>query len=53
MMSGANAVATSNRIHARMKELKKTFPEDIDYMASGDAAPFAKISIQKVVKDVG
>lgn len=50
MMSGANAVATSNRIHARMKELKKIFPEDIDYMASGDAAPFAKISIQKVVK---
>ncbi len=42
MMSGANAVATSNRIHARMKELKKTFPEDIDYMASGDAAPFGE-----------
>lgn len=50
LKSGANAVATSNRIHVRMKELKQSFPSDIEYTASGDAAPFAKISIQKVVK---
>ncbi|QQX78753.1 multidrug efflux RND transporter permease subunit [Shewanella sp. KX20019] len=47
---GANAIATSNGIKARMEELKLVMPADMDYSITSDAAIFAKISIEKVVK---
>src|SRR6516165_3955442 len=36
----ANALAVAKRIEARMNQLKKHFPEDIDYAISLDMTPF-------------
>lgn len=46
---GANAIAASNGIRARLDELKQSMPEGMDYSITSDAAPFAKVSITKVV----
>ncbi|KMV31073.1 acriflavine resistance protein B [Photobacterium swingsii] len=46
---GANAIAASNGIRARLDELKLSMPAGMDYSITSDAAPFAKISISKVV----
>src|SRR5207302_1180530 len=36
----ANSIATAQRVLDRMEQLKKTFPEDIDYTVSLDMTPF-------------
>ena len=41
----ANAIATAARVRARMDELKKSFPEDVDYAISLDMTPFIRESI--------
>lgn len=46
---GANAIAASNGIRARLDELKQAMPDGMDYSITSDAAPFAKVSITKVV----
>src|SRR5438874_7257623 len=46
----ANSVAVANRIRARMDELKKRFPEDIDYAVSLEMTPFITESIHEVVR---
>src|SRR5581483_7128425 len=46
----ANAIATANRIQAKMDELKKGFPEDIDYAIAYDTTPFVKESIHEVFR---
>jgi multidrug efflux pump len=46
----ANAIATANRIVAKMEELKKYFPEDIDYVISLDMTPFIRESINEVLR---
>jgi multidrug efflux pump len=46
----ANAIATADRVVARMNELKKSFPEDVDYTVSLDMTPFIKESIHEVVR---
>lgn len=46
---GANAISASNGIRSRLDELKQAMPAGIDYTITSDAAPFAKISITKVI----
>ncbi len=46
----ANALATAQRVIARMEELKKNFPEDLEYVISLDMTPFIKESIKEVIR---
>jgi multidrug efflux pump subunit AcrB len=46
----ANSIAVADRIIDKMEELKKHFPEDIDYTVSLDMTPFIKESIKEVVR---
>ncbi len=46
----ANALATAERVIKRMEELKKSFPEDIDYTISLDMTPFIRESIHEVAR---
>src|SRR5204863_1273762 len=46
----ANSIATAQRMRARLDELKKTFPEDIDYEVSLDMTPFIQESINEVIR---
>src|SRR5438132_1410032 len=46
----ANSIATADRVVARMEQLKKSFPEDIDYVVSLDMTPFMKESIHEVFR---
>ncbi|HEY7329064.1 MAG TPA: efflux RND transporter permease subunit [Gemmataceae bacterium] len=45
----ANSIEVADRVIAKMEELKKYFPEDIDYAVSLDMTPFIKESIKEVV----
>src|SRR5262249_54717124 len=46
----ANSIATADRVVERMEELKKSFPEDIDYRISLDMTPFMRESIYEVIR---
>ncbi|MHB1426849.1 MAG: efflux RND transporter permease subunit, partial [Gemmataceae bacterium] len=46
----ANSIDVADRVIAKMEELKKYFPEDIDYAVSLDMTPFIKESIKEVVR---
>jgi multidrug efflux pump len=46
----ANAIDVADRVIARMDELKKHFPEDVDYAVSLDMTPFIKESIKEVFR---
>jgi multidrug efflux pump len=46
---GANAVETSRAVRARLAELKKQFPEGLDYRVALDTSLFTLNSIDKVV----
>jgi multidrug efflux pump len=46
----ANSIATANRVKKRLDELKKNFPEDIDYEISLDMTPFIQESINEVIR---
>jgi multidrug efflux pump len=46
----ANAIATAERVRARMEQLKKSFPEDVDYKISLDMTPFITESIREVIR---
>jgi multidrug efflux pump len=46
----ANAIATANRVKEKMEQLKKSFPEDVDYAVSLDMTPFIRESIHEVVR---
>ncbi|WP_062769574.1 multidrug efflux RND transporter permease subunit [Sphingopyxis terrae] len=47
---GANAVATSAAVQARMTELARSMPTGMTWSAPFDTAPFVRISIEKVVQ---
>ena len=47
---GTNALDTSKRIDAKMKELKKSFPPGLDYQIVYDTTPFIHESIFEVFK---
>jgi multidrug efflux pump len=46
----ANSIAVAERVQERLKELKKSFPEDLDYVISLDMTPFIKESINEVIR---
>ena len=46
----ANALETADIVKAKIEELKKDFPEGIDYMIRYDTTPFIRESIQEVFK---
>ena len=53
LASGANAVATSAAVRARLAELQPSMPSDVAYAVSYDTAPFVKLSIVQVAKTLG
>jgi hydrophobe/amphiphile efflux-1 (HAE1) family protein len=48
-LPGTNAIHTANIIYARMKELKKRFPPDMDYAIAHDTTTFVRAGIRDVV----
>jgi len=46
----ANALATAKVIRAKIEELKKEFPEGLDYIIRYDTTPFIQESIEEVFK---
>ena len=46
---GANAVAASKAVRARMTELARSLPPGMSWSAPFDTAPFVRISIEKVL----
>jgi multidrug efflux pump len=46
----ANAIAVAQRVRDRMEQLKKAFPEDVDYVISLDMTPFMTESIHEVFR---
>src|SRR5690606_41118620 len=45
----ASALATAERVAARMNELATGFPDDIDWTIAFDTTPFIRISIEEVL----
>jgi multidrug efflux pump len=48
-LPGSNALATADRIRAKMDELKKRFPSGVDYAIVYDTTPFTRESIKTVI----
>ncbi len=46
----ANSIAVAQRVRDKMNQLKKSFPEDIDYVISLDMTPFMEESIKEVIR---
>src|SRR5262249_55623296 len=49
-LPGSNALRTADGVYAKMKELKKRFPEGLDYRIVYDTTPFIRESILEVFK---
>lgn len=49
-MADSNAIAISNAVRETMEELKKTFPEGVDYTIVYDPTVFVRESIREVIK---
>jgi multidrug efflux pump len=50
---GANAIQVSNGVRATLEELKKSFPEGLDYVIALDTTDFVRLSIEEVVHTLG
>lgn len=46
---GSNALQTANNVYAALKDLKKTFPADVDYKVPFESITIIKVSIQEVL----
>jgi multidrug efflux pump len=49
LQPGANALATMEALTARMDELKKSFPEGIDYQVPFNTTKFIEVSVKEVL----
>ena len=49
-LPGSNAMETASGIYAKMEQLKKSFPADMDYSIPFETVSVVKVSIQEVVK---
>ncbi|MDP9174957.1 MAG: efflux RND transporter permease subunit [Planctomycetota bacterium] len=49
-LPGSNSIATANAIYKKMEELKKGFPNGVDYSIPYDTTIFVRDSIKDVVK---
>ena len=47
-LPGSNALDTANGVNAKMQELKKRFPEGVDYEIVYDTTPFIRQSVKEV-----
>merc|ERR1712000_422230 len=50
LASGANALDTANGVRAKIDELSKFFPTDLEVVYPYDTTPFVRISIEEVVQ---
>ncbi|HMC87340.1 MAG TPA: efflux RND transporter permease subunit, partial [Chitinophagaceae bacterium] len=46
---GSNALQTADNVYAALKELKKSFPADVDYAVPFESITIIKVSMQEVV----
>lgn len=46
----SNALETADNVYKTMNELKKTFPEDIDYVVPFESITVVKVSLNEVIK---
>jgi multidrug efflux pump len=49
-LPGSNALDLANRIRVKMEELKKDFPEGVEYEIAYDTTPFIRESVADVVR---
>jgi HAE1 family hydrophobic/amphiphilic exporter-1 len=47
---GSNALETANNVYAALEQLKKSFPNDVDYKVPFESVTIIKVSMQEVVK---
>ncbi len=47
---GSNALETANNVYAKLEELKKAFPSDVDYKVPFEGVTIIKTSMREVVK---
>ena len=47
-LPGSNALDTANGVYAKMKDLKKSFPDGLDYQIVYDTTPFIRESVNEV-----
>ncbi len=47
---GANAIETMDEIYATMKEMAKSFPDDLEYEMSYDATDYVRACIKEIVE---
>ena len=52
-LPGSNALKTAHGVYDKMKELKQSFPEGLDFKIVYDTTPFIKESILEVFKTLG
>jgi hydrophobe/amphiphile efflux-1 (HAE1) family protein len=50
---GANAVATANRVNAKLVQLSQRFPEGLAYQVTWDSTLFVKSTIGEVLRTLG
>ncbi|HEX4850675.1 MAG TPA: efflux RND transporter permease subunit, partial [Puia sp.] len=46
---GSNALQTADNVYAALKQLKKTFPTDVDYVVPFESVTIIRVSMQEVV----
>ncbi|HEY9533103.1 MAG TPA: multidrug efflux RND transporter permease subunit [Mucilaginibacter sp.] len=46
----ANAIETADNVYATMKQLKKSFPVDVDYVVPFESVTVVKVSVHEVVE---
>jgi multidrug efflux pump len=49
-LPGTNALNLAGRVRAKMEELRRRFPDDIDYVIAYDTTPFIRDSVADVVR---
>jgi hydrophobe/amphiphile efflux-1 (HAE1) family protein len=49
-LPGANAIDTADRVKAKMEELKRRFPQGLDFEIAYDTTPFIRQSVNEVYK---
>jgi multidrug efflux pump len=49
-LPGTNALDVADRVRAKMEELKKRFPDGVDYVVGYDTTPYIRESIREVFK---
>ncbi len=47
---GSNALQTADAVYAKLAELKKTFPTDVDYKVPFEAITIIRVSMEEVLK---